>query len=128
VVDGAAARVATVVDLGSDPAEPEPRPDYTRFAAQGVDTVLEVAVDRIVLGGKGGSDPDLRLRIDAHARLVSVPDGLVVRTYERLVFESYTAKASEWTSADSNLLTTELDRGLRRHRSADRRRHLPARS
>ena len=113
VLDDATARVPTVVDLGGDTAAPAPRPDYTRFASHGVDTVLEVAVDRIVLGGKrGGSDPELRLRIDAHARLVNVPDGRVVRTYERLVFESYTAKASEWTSADSDLLTAELDRGV----------------
>jgi hypothetical protein len=47
-----------------------------------------------------------------NARLVSAPDGRVLRTYDRLVFESYKAKASEWASADSTLLASELDRGL----------------
>lgn len=112
VLDGATARVATVVDLGGDGGEPAPRPDYSRFAPQGVDTVLEIAVDRIALGGKGGSDPELGLRIEAHARLVGVADGRVMRRYDRLVFESHKAKASEWTSADANLLALELDRGL----------------
>jgi hypothetical protein len=112
VVDGATARVATVVDLGGDTVEPVAQPDYTRFAPQGVDTVLEIAVERIVLAGKGGRDPELGLRIDAHARLVRVADGRVARTYDRLVFRSYEAKASEWTSADSDLLASELDRGL----------------
>jgi len=109
VMDGAA---STVVDLGGDAAEPVAQPDYRRFAPRGVDTVLEVAVDRVTLDGKGGSDPELGLRIDAHARLVRVDDGRVLGTYDRLVFESHKAKASEWTSADSTLLASELDRGL----------------
>ena len=109
VVDGAA---AAVVDLGGDAADPLAQPDYRRFAVQGIDTVLEIAVDGVTLDGKGGSDPELGLRIDAHARLVRVDDAHVLRTYERLVFESYKARASEWTSVDSNLLASELDRGL----------------
>ena len=39
-------------------------------------------------------------------------EGEALSVYDRLVFESYKAKASEWASADSTLLASELDRGL----------------
>ena len=101
----------TAVDLGDGAGTDES--GYRRFAARGVDAVLEVRIARLGLFGKAGRDPYLTLRIDANTRLVSAADGHELWSYERIGYVSRKARASEWLANDSRLLADRLDEGLR---------------
>ena len=101
-----------VRELGMGRAgEPLPAPNYTVFAAQGVDTILEIGVKEIALAGEGGSDPSLVLAIKARARLIRVPGNQVLWNDETLAFNSQSRDFSKWT-ADPGFLGGEIESGL----------------
>ncbi len=101
------------LDLGvGDTVDPAPTPDYARFAAGGVDTVLEIGIAEVRFTGEGSSDPDFVLSITARARVIRLPDNRVLSSDPQMTFDSARAKQAAWTAMDARLLKSEIDRGL----------------
>lgn len=101
------------IDLGGDATTVSVSPTaYDRFAADGVQVVLEVGLERLALTGKGGDDPVLTLVMTAHARAIDIVNGRELWRNDRLLFESPAAHLSAWLADDSARLSAELERGL----------------
>jgi hypothetical protein len=102
-----------IADLGMGRADdPAPQPDYALFVAHGVDTVLEVGIAQIVLGGEGGRDPALVLAMSARSRLIHIPDNRVLWSDDQVTYKSSSKDFSVWSANDYVLLKSELENGL----------------
>ena len=109
-----ASGAVVVLDLGmGNAANIAAAPDDdSLFQPRNVDTVLEVAVVRIVLAGQGGRDPSLVLAIKARARLIHVRDNRVLWSDDQFEFKSASAEFSDWTAKDYALLKLQFANGL----------------
>ncbi len=109
----AAETTEKTIDLGTGGViDPTVMPDYAPLAAKGVQTVLEVGVLAIGLTGKGGSDPDLVLSIDARARLIQVAGNRVLWSDEQMRFVTASHKYSEWRATEAAQLKSDFEGGL----------------
>jgi len=90
------------------PTAPGGAVEYSFVASQGVDTVLEIGVEKLGLPG-GGINPPLSLIMNAHARLVRATDGMELhaRTW---IYRSGTRKFVEWAADNAQPLHEELER------------------
>jgi hypothetical protein len=105
--------VGNRLDLGMGSAgDPVPVPDYASVTSSGVNTVLEIGIAQIALVGSGGRDPTLVLSLNARARLIRVPDNIVLWSDDQLNSASREADFSEWSANDSELLKSEIENGL----------------
>ncbi len=87
---------------------------YSSLAGSGIDTVLEVAMRRIALEtDKWGSEPPLKLAMNARCRLARVADNTVIDDHLYLA-QSAPAKLSEWTADHAARLEAEYEQGYRK--------------
>ena len=88
--------------------------NYNSLAEKGIQTVLEASVERIALGSKkGGSDPPLKLIMDARSRLIRARDGTVVNV-ARFRHTGSPRKFSDWAADNAALLDREYEDGIRK--------------
>jgi len=101
-------RHVLVLLLEHGPTAPGGAVEYPFVTSQGVDTVLEIGVEKLGLPG-GGINPPLSLIMNAHARLVRATDGmeLYARTW---IYRSGTRKFVEWAADNAQPLHEELER------------------
>lgn len=91
---------------------------YKSLAGKGIDTVLEVALQRIALESeKWGSNPPLKFTMKARCRLVRVADGTVIDDHEYQT-SSAERRFADWTSDNAALLGKEYVDGYRKLASA----------
>jgi len=91
---------------------------YKSLAGKGIDTVLEVALQRIALESeKWGSNPPLKFTMKARCRLVRVADGTVIDDHEYQT-SSTERRFTVWTSDNAALLGKEYVDGYRKLASA----------
>jgi hypothetical protein len=91
---------------------------YKSLAGKGIDTVLEVALQRIALESeKWGSNPPLKFTMKARCRLVRVEDGTVIDDHEYQT-SSTERRFTDWTSDNAALLGKEYVDGYRKLASA----------
>lgn len=87
---------------------------YGSLAGQGIDAVLEVALQRIALETETwGSDPPLKFTMKARCRLVRVPDGTVIDDHEYRTLSVY-RKFSAWSADNAAALGEEYEEGYRK--------------
>ena len=118
----AAARTGQLLVLlpAPGPATPSEAPRYRHLAAQGIDTVLEIAVRRIALrpqratGGRSllgssatGFNPHLTLVVTTQRRVVRTADGTVLYNYAG-EHTGRTAPFTDWGANDAQLLRDGL--------------------
>jgi hypothetical protein len=88
--------------------------NYNALAVKGIQTVLEASVERIALGSKkGGSDPPLKLMMDARSRLIRARDGTVVNV-ARFRHTGFPRRFAEWAADNAALLNREYEDGIRK--------------
>jgi len=98
---------------------------YESLAGKGIDTVLEVALQRIALESeKWGSNPPLKLTMKARCRLVRVSDGTVIDDHEYRT-SSAERRFTGWTFDNGALLGKEYVDGYRKLASAIIQRIFP---
>ena len=98
---------------GVGPSSAENVATYESLAGQGIDTVLEVALQRIALEtDTWGSDPPLTFTMRARCRLVRVPDGAVLDDHAYRT-TSVSRKFSEWGVDNGALLGRVYEEGYR---------------
>jgi len=91
---------------------------YKSLAGKGIDTVLEVALQRIALeSDTWGSNPPLKFTMKARCRLVRVADGTVIDDHEYRT-SSAERRFTDWTSDNAALLGKEYANGYRKLASA----------
>jgi hypothetical protein len=101
-----------VHELG--PATPDNVAAYGSMAEKGVQTILEVSVERVALGATDkGSDPPLSLTMDAHSRLIRPADGKIVNE-TKFRRSSGHRKFAEWVADNAALLDREYKDGIRK--------------
>ena len=112
VLEGARdrARGAVVSLPGWGPTAAGEVADYRPLAADGIETVLEVAVSRLSLEMSGIKS--VRLLVSARARLLQVADGLTLkdRTFD---YRSRDRVFTAWAESNSAPLRIEVDRASR---------------
>jgi len=105
------------------PAKPGARPDYAPLRADGIDTVLEVAVTEIGLEGCVTGDDDpweclhsikhlIHLFMSAQARLVRVSDGATLSEWQ-FHYKSSRREIQQWVENDGRLLGEKLEEAFR---------------
>ena len=115
---------SVVILPNAGPPAPSEAPGYRQLADQGIDTVLEITIQGIVLrhqsGGGGGIwsisgtdlNPNLRLVVTAHRRVVKALDGTVLYDHTG----DHTGKLAtftDWGANDAQLLRDGLDQLFR---------------
>ena len=100
------------VDLGASNADPAASPDYTRFAANDVHSVLEITFTEVIFAGEGGRNPSFALSMKAQTRLIRIADNQVIWSREDILFRSPEADVTTWTTSESGHLAAELGNGL----------------
>jgi hypothetical protein len=94
------------------PSERDAKPDYRSLKREGIDTVLEVRLLKLVLRGTG-TNPDLAVQAYAFYRLVRTDDnGEVEKRW--IVTESASRKFSQWADKDATLLKGAIEDVLNR--------------
>ncbi len=90
------------------PTVPGEGVDYSSLTIEGVNTILEISVERLGLLGEG-INPPLPLVMSTRARLVKANDGteLYAGTW---VYQSRTRKFVEWAANDAQPFREEVDR------------------
>jgi hypothetical protein len=84
---------------------------YGALAAEGIDTVMEIAIPRFALSGEWDTNPPLQFQLDSHLRLMRTAD-------ERKVYESsfeYRGSSmtfSLWADDDAREFFRELDKAV----------------
>ncbi len=110
--DAASRRLLLLGDVG--PAAAGDNVDYSFMADRGVDTVLEVAVQRIGLSSsQWGSDPPLRFSMEARCRLVQVRGGRTLLATALRTTGENAAPLSSWTAGDGMRYREEFRRRAR---------------
>lgn len=99
---------------GVGPAAVDNVATYESLSGKGIDTVLEVALQRIALeSDTWGSDPPLTFTMSARCRLVRVLDGTVIDDHVYGT-RSEPRKFGVWTADNGALLGREYEEGYRR--------------
>jgi hypothetical protein len=86
--------------------------DYTSLTEKGLRTVLEVGVSTVGLVGRGGTDPELTLLLDAGVRLINVSDNRVLWAQDHTVYTSAPHRLSTWSANGGKLVRSALNAGL----------------
>jgi len=102
------------VDLGALDPDPSAPHDYTAFAENGVQSVLEITVTEIVFDGQGGRDPTFALQMKAQVRLIRVADNEVLWTRDEMISRGADVHVSSWTDPELGYLATQIDEVLER--------------
>jgi len=103
---------------GVGPSSADNVVSYESLAGMGIDTVLEVALQRIALESeKWGSNPPLMFTMKARCRLIRVADGTVIDDHEYRT-SSAERRFADWTSDNAALLGKEYVDGYRKLASA----------
>ena len=102
------------VDLGALDPDPSAPHDYTAFAENGVQSVLEITVTEIVFDGQGGRDPTFALQMKAEVRLIRVADNEVLWTRDEIISRGADVHVSSWTDPELGYLATQIDEVLER--------------
>jgi hypothetical protein len=89
-------------------------PDYTRFATDGVSTVLEIGIAQVALTREDRGEAPLSLLINATARLVRVSDREELWRDPQIRFISAPEALAHWTDPSGDPLRREIDSGLER--------------
>lgn len=110
--EGTANRIFPVDETG--PKRTDDVVAYDALEGNGIQTVLEVSVERIALkADKNGSDPPLALIMEARSRLVRVRGGTVVDV-NKFRHSSTPRKFAEWAADNAALLDKEYGDGVRK--------------
>jgi hypothetical protein len=110
VLEIARARTQQALSLAERrPATPDERPVYEGLIQDGIQTVLEVAVETLALEGSGVDSP-LGLTIRARARLILAADGAEIYAHTFGYFGREQRRLHEWAASDATLLQQELER------------------
>jgi len=80
--------------------------DYTNYAEQGIDTVIEQKISRFTLFGGSGKNPYLRLLVEVWISLLETSDGSV-RYKKVFTYESENRRLNIWLENDASLLLSE---------------------
>lgn len=91
------------------PAMEGQQPDYQSLKTSGIDTVHEVAIQKLVLTGSGRVNPDLAVRLTARVRLVSTADNKEVLS-RQFDCGSTPDKFAAWAAADAQKFRSEIER------------------
>lgn len=83
--------------------------DYRMLSAEGVDTVLEVALTRVGTQG-GGINPPLQFYMQAHVRLVRTSDNSEL-TSDDYQYIGPSMKLDEWSANNANPLLKAIENG-----------------
>ena len=102
------------VDLGALNRDPSAPHDYTAFAANGVQSVLEITVTEIVFDGEGGRDPTFALQMKVQVRLIRIADNEVLWTRDEIISRGANVYVSSWTNPEFGYLATQIDEVLER--------------
>ena len=81
---------------------------YSSLADKGIDTVLEISVERLDLAGSG-LNPKLPLVINVRARLVRVQDETNLYS-DKWTYSGYGQKFTEWAADNAKQFREEVDR------------------
>lgn len=92
-----------------DPVLLEKASDYGFLKGKGVDTALEVIVERVGFEGGNGNDPIIALFMNIRERLVRTSDGNVLYEH-KFTYRSAKRKFSLWSKNNAGLLSEEFDR------------------
>lgn len=102
-------------DISSElgPANSHDHPDYRSLNVIGVDTVLEVAINKARFKTVGKRHRDMQVELSATARMVSTADNRVMKsgTYD---FESPAFPLNSWTYNGGYRMNTEFAHGFQR--------------
>jgi hypothetical protein len=109
VLNRASVTPRQAVDLGTLSRDPSTPHDYTAFAANGVQSVLEITVTEIVFDGEGGRDPTFALQMKVQVRLIRIADNQVLWTNDDIRFRGEDVDVSGWTNPDRDYLTAEFE-------------------
>ncbi len=88
---------------------PSPALDYRPAAANGTDTVIELAITDVELKG-AGVDPPLALTMEAHARLIRTRDNAEIYS-DYFSYQGERLKLSEWSADNAARLAHGLATG-----------------
>ena len=104
-------RSVLLTDKG--PGAPDEPITYRSLSDNGIDTILEVAVQVVGLDGHWAADPALAVLITVRTRLLRSLDDTVLsaHTFE---YRSGKGRFTEWASSDAKGFLKELDRGYAR--------------
>lgn len=109
VIEETGRNILPVDEVG--PASVDNVANYGSLSGSGIDTVLEIALLRIVLeSDTWGSDPPLAFTMSARCRLLRVADGTVLDDHEYRA-ASPPRKFSQWTVDNGALLGRESGKG-----------------
>lgn len=110
--EGTANRLFPVDEVG--PKRIDDVAAYDALEGNGIQTVLEVSVERIALkADKTGSDPPLALIMEARSRLIRARDRTVVNV-NKFRHSSTLRKFAEWAADNAALLDKEYGDGVRK--------------
>jgi len=93
------------------PADPEERPTYQELAGSGIDSVIEIAVERLLLQGEYDIDPPLIFRMTARVRVVRVLDGRTLYDQE-IPYQGEEHRFAEWAAGQGSRLRREVEAGF----------------
>ena len=89
-------------------------PDYHALAAEGIDTVLEVGLVGVAFGGDSGSNPELKLGVQAAVRLVDARSNAELYHNFKLKEISPARRFDAWNRNDRLALKQEFERSYHR--------------
>lgn len=95
-----------------EPVLHEETSDYGVLKGKGIDTAMEVFVERVGFEGGEGSDPAIALFMNLRERLVRTSDSVVL--YEnRFIYRSAQRRFTRWYESNAMLLSQEFDQAYR---------------
>jgi hypothetical protein len=102
-------RTSIVVGQDQGPSLPDEKIAYSSLAAQGIDTVLEIAITRVALTGDWDLNPPLVFQMNAHIRVLLTTDGNVLHD-DSVDFSGSSLTFSEWADNNAQAVIAELDK------------------
>ena len=91
------------------PAAREEKGSYASLAAEGIDTVLEIAIPRFALSGEWDINPSLQFQMDSHILLVRTSDDK--KLYDSSIeYRGSSMTFSEWADNNAQAFFQELDK------------------
>ena len=93
------------------PGQPRMPLAYADLVGKGIDHVVEISVDRLLLKGEWDVNPQLAFSLAARVRLVRVRDGQTLY-HEGFRYRGGARPFSEWSKDNAALLNHEIDRAF----------------